>query len=199
MKLIPENLSGKRVILASKSPRRRELLSLICKDFEIMPADIDESVPCEIDRKDAAEYTAKRKCGAICSDDNCKDAVVIACDTIVLADNEILGKPKDYNDGASMLRKLSGKEHSVISGVAVSYKGKMTSFSQKSKVRFYQLSDEEIYDYLDSGEPFDKAGGYGIQGLGSLLVESFEGDFFNIVGLPVARLRKELAGLLGEE
>lgn len=199
MKLIPENLVGRRVILASKSPRRKELLSLICKDFEIMPADIDESVPCEIDRKDAAEYTAKRKCLAISEKKEYSDTVVIACDTIVLVDDEILGKPKDYEDGFSMLRKLSGKEHSVISGVAISFKGEMMYFSQTSRVRFFDLTDEEIGDYLDSGEPFDKAGGYGIQGIGSLLVEGFEGDFFNIVGLPIARLRKELARLLEEE
>lgn len=193
MKLIPDILKEKKVILASKSPRRKELLSLICKDFEIMPADIDESVPSEIEREYAAEYIAKRKCEAIC-----ENGIVIACDTIVLVGEEILGKPKSYEDGFSMLNKLSGKEHSVISGVAISYGGKMISFSQKSKVRFFELSDEEICDYLDSGEPFDKAGGYGIQGLGALLVESFDGDFFNIVGLPVARLRKELVRLLQE-
>lgn len=198
MKLIPENLNGVRVILASKSPRRKELLSLICKDFDIMPADIDESVPCDIEKEYAAEYTAVRKCRAISGDTAFFDALVIACDTIVLAGEEILGKPADYDDGFSMLRKLSGIEHSVISGVAISYRGKEVSFSQKSKVRFFELSDEEIGDYLDSGEPFDKAGAYGIQGLGSLLVEGFEGDFFNIVGLPVARLRKELAALIAE-
>lgn len=191
MKIKPEELRDKRIILASKSPRRKELLSLICDSFEIMPADIDETVPCEIGTACAAEYTAKRKAEAIAA-----DGVVIACDTVVIIDGEILGKPTDRQNGFDMLKKLSGREHSVVSGVALRYKNVFSGFSQESKVKFLPLSDEEINDYLDSGEPFDKAGGYGIQGIGGVLIDSFEGDFFNIVGLPVARLRKELVALI---
>ncbi len=193
MKIKPQVLADKRIILASKSPRRKELLSLICDSFEIMPADIDETVPDGISTACSAEYTAKRKADAIE-----EDGVIIACDTVVIIDGEILGKPSDRQNGFDMLRKLSGREHSVISGVALRYKNASLSFSQESKVKFLPLSDEEINDYLDSGEPFDKAGGYGIQGIGGVLIESFEGDFFNIVGLPVARLRKELCTLIAQ-
>lgn len=184
---------GKRVILASKSPRRKELLSLICDSFEVMPADIDESVPQGVSADDAAEYISTKKAFAIDSED-----VIIACDTVVIVDGKILGKPSDRQNGFEMLSELSGKTHSVISGVCIRYKGESVSFSQKSLVTFYELTGEEIDDYLDSGEPFDKAGGYGIQGLGSLLVKEFSGDFFNIVGLPVARLRHELSELLSK-
>lgn len=193
MKLKPEILNGKRVILASKSPRRKELLSLICDSFEVMPADIDESVPKNIPAEEAAEYISTQKAFAIDSED-----VIIACDTVVIVDGKILGKPSDRQNGFEMLSELSGKTHSVISGVCIRYKGESVSFSQKSLVTFYELTDEEINDYLDSGEPFDKAGGYGIQGLGSLLVKEFSGDFFNIVGLPVARLRRSLSELLSK-
>lgn len=193
MKLKPEILNGKRVILASKSPRRKELLSLICDSFEVMPADIDESVPQNVATEEAAEYISTQKAFAIDSED-----VIIACDTVVIVDGKILGKPSDRQNGFEMLSELSGKTHSVISGVCIRYKGESVSFSQKSLVTFYELTDEEINDYLDSGEPFDKAGGYGIQGLGSLLVKEFSGDFFNIVGLPVARLRRSLSELLSK-
>lgn len=193
MKLKPEILNGKRVILASKSPRRKELLSLICDSFEVMPADIDESVPQNVAAEEAAEYISTQKAFAIDSED-----VIIACDTVVIVDGKILGKPSDRQNGFEMLSELSGKTHSVISGVCIRYKGESVSFSQKSLVTFYELTDEEINDYLDSGEPFDKAGGYGIQGLGSLLVKEFSGDFFNIVGLPVARLRRSLSELLSK-
>lgn len=193
MKLKPEILNGKRVILASKSPRRKELLSLICDSFEIIPADIDESVPQNVAAEEAAEYISTKKAFAIDSED-----VIIACDTVVIVDGKILGKPSDRQNGFEMLSELSGKTHSVISGVCIRYKGESVSFSQKSLVTFYELTDEEINDYLDSGEPFDKAGGYGIQGLGSLLVKEFSGDFFNIVGLPVARLRRSLSELLSK-
>lgn len=193
MKLKPEIINGKRVILASKSPRRKELLSLICDSFEVMPADIDESVPQNVAAEEAAEYISTQKAFAIDSED-----VIIACDTVVIVDGKILGKPSDRQNGFEMLSELSGKTHSVISGVCIRYKGESVSFSQKSLVTFYELTDEEINDYLDSGEPFDKAGGYGIQGLGSLLVKEFSGDFFNIVGLPVARLRRSLSELLSK-
>ncbi len=193
MKLKPEILKEKRIILASKSPRRKELMSLICDSFEIMPADIDESVPDGVTADESAEFIAVKKAFAIDSED-----VIIACDTVVIIDDMILGKPKDRADGFKMLSMLSGKTHSVISGVCIRYKGKSLSFSQKSLVSFYDLSADEINDYLDSGEPFDKAGGYGIQGLGSLLVREFQGDFFNIVGLPIARLRRCLTALISE-
>ena len=121
---------------------------------------------------------------------------MIACDTVVIADGEILGKPADRADALRMLKMLSGKTHEVISGVALKYKGVERSFSQRTSVTFYEMSDSEINDYLDSGEPFDKAGAYGIQGLGGAFVERINGDFFNVVGLPVARLKKEIEKLV---
>lgn len=181
-----------KVVLASQSPRRKELLCMICKDFEVMPADIDETLPEGVSAEEAAEYTAKRKAAAT----ECCDALVIACDTIVVAGDEILGKPADRQDGKRMLELLSGRTHKVISGVAIRYKNKERSFSQTTEVTFYEMSEEDINDYLDSGEPFDKAGAYGIQGLGGVYVEGIRGDFFNVVGLPVARLKRELIAML---
>ena len=182
---------GIKIVLASQSPRRRELLRLLCNDFEVSPADIDESIPQGMAADKAAEYTAKRKAAAVSS-----DGLVIACDTVVIADGEILGKPADRADALRMLKMLSGKTHEVISGVALKYKGVERSFSQRTSVTFYEMSDSEINDYLDSGEPFDKAGAYGIQGLGGTFVERINGDFFNVVGLPVARLKKEIEKLV---
>ena len=187
MKIKPEILEGKRIILASKSPRRNELLKLICSSFEVIPANTDETVPDGVEPDEAAEYTAVGKAKAIN-----EDGIIIACDTIVIVDGEILGKPKDRQSAFEMLRKLSGKTHMVISGVALKCGERSLSFSDKTFVSFYNMSDSEIEDYLDSGEPFDKAGAYGIQGLGGVFVKEIQGDYFNVVGLPVAKLRKML-------
>lgn len=190
-----EKFDGVRVVLASQSPRRKELLRMICPSFEVRPADIDETLPEGIKAQEAAEYTAKRKAAAC----QCGDALIIACDTVVIVGGEILGKPSDREDAFRMLRLLSGKTHEVISGVAIEYKGVRRSFSQTTLVTFYDMSDDEINAYLDSGEPFDKAGAYGIQGLGGVFVKGIEGDYFNVVGLPVARLRRELITMLKNE
>ncbi|MGN1411021.1 MAG: Maf family protein [Oscillospiraceae bacterium] len=182
------------IILASNSPRRKELLKLLYDDFSIIPANIDETVPNGIPLEKSAEYIAIQKTIAISK--NHQDSLVIGCDTMVIIDDTILGKPKDKSNCFDMLKQLSGKIHSVITGVCVILGDKKVTFSEETKVKFYNLSDEEIWKYIATGEPFDKAGGYGIQGYGSLLVEKINGDYFNIVGLPISRLNQTLKNFL---
>lgn len=183
----------KKIILASASPRRKELLETAGISFEICVADVDESIPEGTPPDEAAKLTASKKAAAVSAIH--PDAVVIGADTIVVADGKILGKPKDRADAENMLRMLSGKEHLVITGVCLSEGGNRTVFEKISKVKFYELSDAEIKAYVATGEPMDKAGAYGIQGKGCVLVEGIEGDYFNIVGLPVAATVKELKKL----
>ncbi|HWJ12845.1 MAG TPA: Maf family protein [Gemmatimonadaceae bacterium] len=182
-----------RVILASASPRRRELLRLIGVDHEVRPADIDESyLPGE--RPDAhAERLARGKAEAIASVAGA-DAVTIGSDTIVVVDGDVLGKPRDREHAGQMLRRLSGRSHVVMTGVAVSWCGKTLSGVEQVDVTFRALSDDEIERYIDTGEPMDKAGAYGIQGFGATIVERVDGDYFAVMGLALNRL----AGLLRE-
>lgn len=174
----------RKIILASASPRRRELLTTADVEFEVVVSDADETVPEGTAPKEAAMMTAEKKALAVCG--ICPDSVVIGADTIVVAENRILGKPKDEADAVAMLRFLSGKEHEVITGVCITDGNRTERFAQVSNVRFYELTDEEIAAYVATKEPMDKAGSYGIQGRGCVLVESIRGDYFNIVGLPVA-------------
>lgn len=183
-----------KVILASASPRRQELLKRLYSDFTVFPADIDETLPDDISAEFAPIYLAGEKAEAI--RDQFPNDLVITADTVVVLDDEILGKPTDRNDAAVTLRKLSGKTHKVITGCCLSYKGKQSSFSSESLVTFYPLTEEDIKEYVASEEPMGKAGSYGIQGLGSLLVEKIDGDFYNIVGLPIAKLKREITELL---
>ena len=184
----------KKIILASASPRRRELLSTAGFEFEVCAADVDESVPSGTAPADAAEMTASKK--ALEAAKSHPDDIVIGADTIVVADGKILGKPHGKENAAEMLTMLSGKEHKVITGVCIVCNGKTETFYKESRVRFYPLSAKEISDYVATGEPMDKAGAYGIQGKGCTLVESIEGDYFNIVGLPVAAVARILKKLL---
>lgn len=176
------------LILASKSPRRKELLSLITEDFVVKTSDVDESLPNNIEPAKAVEYLSRLKAKPF---DNGTDTV-IGADTVVAVDGIILGKPKDRDDAYNMLKLLSGKYHSVFTGVTVISPQKTITFSVETKVKFFELTDTEINAYIDTSEPFDKAGGYGIQGKGSLFVERIEGDYFNVVGLPVSALNKAL-------
>jgi septum formation protein len=178
------------IILASASPRRLELMRLISERFEVIPADVEEILPDDIGALDAAEYLAVLKAQSVAADNPTK--LVVGCDTAVIVDDEVLGKPKDKDDAFSMLRKLSGREHSVITGCALCYGGRTVSFSEETKVIFYELTDKEILDYIATGECNDKAGSYGIQGRGALLVKSIVGDYFNVVGMPVSRLSREI-------
>lgn len=179
-----------KIILASASPRRRELMALITPDFEIISADVEEILPEDIYPEEASEYLAELKCRHISK--SYPDRTVIGCDTTVLVDGTVLGKPRDGADAYDMLKKLSGKTHLVITGVCICRGERLRKFSQISEVEFYELTDDEINEYISTSEPFDKAGSYGIQGFGGLLVKSIRGDYNNIVGLPAARLKREL-------
>ena len=179
-----------KIVLASASPRRQELLKYIVPDFDIIPADIDETIPDGIPADSSAEYLAVKKAEHISAQH--PDSLVIGSDTVVIIDGEVLGKPEDKSDAERMLRKLSGQVHTVVTGVCLSMNGRSKSFSKATKVKFYPLSDKEILDYIATEEPMDKAGAYGIQGFGSVLIEGIEGDFFNVMGLPVSSLKRKM-------
>ncbi len=177
-------------ILASASPRRKELLAKLGIPFEVIVSDCDETLPPDTPADRAAELLARRKAEAVAAEH--PDAVVIGADTTVVLGSAILGKPHDRADCVRMLTALSGQTHRVITGTAFVAGGKTRSFSEVTEVTFFGLSPAEIAAYADSGEPYDKAGGYGIQGQGGLLIEGIRGDYYNVVGLPVARLLREL-------
>ncbi len=182
------------VILASASPRRRELLQYIFSDFEIKASSVEEIVPSDISSKKYPEYLSKLKAEDIAKEHF--DALVIGADTIVLLGEKILGKPKDKEDSREMLSSLSGNIHKVITGCTLVYKGKSLTFSVTTDVEFYNLTDDEIEEYISSDEPYDKAGGYGIQSKGALLVKKIDGDYFNVVGFPIAELKRKIAEIL---
>ena len=168
-----------RVILASASPRRRELLTLVGIAHEVLPANIDESyLPGEVPRQHA-ERLARGKAAAI----EVPKALTVGSDTIVVVDGDVLGKPRDRAHAAEMLRRLSGRSHVVITGVAVRWRGETVSGVEEVGVTFRALSDDEIERYIDTGEPMDKAGAYGIQGYGATIVERVDGDYFAVMGL----------------
>ena len=183
-----------KVILASKSPRRQELLKTIYDEFEVMESGVDENYPEDMEFEDIPAYLAVRKAMAVAK--GREDSLVIASDTCVFLDGKSIGKPENEEEARKFLGLLSGRTHTVITGCCAAYKGRQVSFSDKALVRFYRLSDQEIDDYVASGEAYDKAGGYGIQGKGKLLVHSIEGDYYNVVGLPVARLKRVLDAFL---
>lgn len=174
------------IILASASPRRQELLRLITDNFECIPADVEEIVPDGIDILKRAEYLAEIKCKAVAKAH--RESIVIGSDTVVIADDTMLGKPKSVEDAFEMLRLLQGREHIVVTGCCICKGEKTVSFSDKTAVEFYPLTDGEILEYIKTNEPFDKAGAYGIQGKGALLVKGIRGDYYNVMGLPVALL-----------
>ena len=171
-----------RYILASKSPRRRELLGEIINDFEIVTKEVDESLPSEIHPRDGVEILAIRK-GAAVAENLTPDCLIISSDTLVEIGGVALGKPNDKADAFNMLRLLSGKAHNVHTGVAIHYRGKVFSGVATTAVYFREMSDKEICDYIDSGDPMDKAGSYGIQSGGGKFVDHIEGDYDTVVGL----------------
>lgn len=180
----------KRIILASQSPRRQELIANIISDFTVVVSKAEETLPEGIAPEDAPAYLAELKAQAVAADH--PDDIVIGADTVVILDGEVLGKPRDRDDAVRMLRALSGKTHTVVTGCAIVKDSQTVSFCDVTRVEFYPLDDREIMEYIATGEPFDKAGAYGIQGRGCVLVKRIEGDFFNVMGLPVARLKREL-------
>ncbi|MBQ2696304.1 MAG: septum formation inhibitor Maf [Clostridia bacterium] len=180
------------IILASGSPRRRELLEQIGLPHTVVPSQAEEDLqglePCLL-----VQSLSLLKAADVAKEQG-KDALVIGADTVVVFEDEILTKPKDPEDAKAMLRRLSGKSHSVLTGVTVLRRrdGKSVSVTEETTVYFKELSEQEIESYVKTKEPLDKAGGYGIQGLGGLFVEKIDGDYYNVVGLPLARLGKLL-------
>ena len=179
----------KKVVLASQSPRRQELIKLIFDSVEILPADCDETLPEGIGAREAVEYLSKIKNDAS-SELTEKENLIISADTVVAVDDEILGKPVDKEDARRMISLLSGKVHQVYTGVTLSLNGKEKTFSEKTNVEFFDLTENEIEEYISSKEPYDKAGAYGIQGLASRFIKKIDGCYFNVVGLPVNLLNK---------
>lgn len=192
------------VILASQSPRRRELFSLISPDFSIKVSHAEETLtlPLFDSPEEEPEFLAKAKAMEIAASH--PGTLVIGADTIVLCPDEtgrlaVLGKPKDKEDAKAMLRLLSGKRHYVVTGCCLAYDQKMTSFRVKTAVDFFPLTEDEIDQYAATGEPMDKAGAYAIQGQGSLLIKGIEGDYYTVVGLPVSRLTREIHSFLASQ
>ncbi|HEZ7987467.1 MAG TPA: Maf family protein [Ruminococcus sp.] len=178
------------IILASGSPRRKELLTLITDEFQIVKSDAEENIPDNIDVFKASEFLAGLKASDVSEKYPC--SIVIGCDTTVIIDGTILGKPANKEQCKEYLKMLSNRTHQVVTGCCLKFGEKKTIFSEVTDVTFRKLDENEIDEYIATGEPFDKAGGYGIQGKGSLLVEKINGDYFNVVGLPVSRLNIEI-------
>ena len=175
-----------RVVLASSSPRRRQLLELIGIPHEVRAANIDETMRAREVPRRHAERLAREKATKIATRD--PDLITIGADTVVVINRKVLGKPRDEAEAIHMLSQLSGREHTVITAVAVARGKKLRSAIEEVKVRFRRLHEDEIKAYVATGEPMDKAGAYGIQGYGATIVECIEGDYFAVMGLPLARL-----------
>lgn len=180
-----------RIILASNSPRRKELLTQVGVMFEIIPSKFEEKIA-PLQPSKLVEHFAYMK-GSDVAKSITGEALVIGSDTVVYLD-EVMGKPRHQEDAFNMLRKLSGKQHQVLSGLSIinTATGEVLTGHECTKVKMKELSDADITAYINTGEPMDKAGAYAIQGMGSLFVEGIEGDYFNVVGLPLFRLGKML-------
>ncbi len=179
------------LILASGSPRRKELLARTGRTFRVVVSDADESTAVDVPPADVAIDNARAKALAVAVDAP-SGATVIGADTIVVLDGRIFGKPVDEADAARMLGELSGRTHQVITGVCLVRNGRCETFAETTDVCFRSLSDAEIASYVATGEPLDKAGAYGIQGAAGAFVDHIEGDYDNVVGLPVTRLERAL-------
>lgn len=183
-----------KYILASKSPRRKQLLHRLLKKFIVESADIDESYPSNIKFSQIPISIAQKKAITIQKRHE-QDCCIISADTIVVLNNQVLGKPQSHNEAVQMLKMLSNQTHRVITGVCI-LKGKTKkTFYSTTSVTFYDLSEEEIKNYVATNSPFDKAGGYGIQDEGALFVKKINGDFYNVMGLPIAKLSRILKQL----
>ena len=182
-----------KIILASGSPRRQELLQRMgISDFEIRKPDIDETYPAGLNPTQTVEFIARKKCDAVAAQCN-PSSIVSAADTMVFVDGERLGKPADEADALRMLMQLQGRKHLVCTGVSVKQSAVQYTESESTEVIFRPASPAELLQYIHTGEPMDKAGAYGVQGRGALLVEAIHGDFFNVMGLPMLRLSRILS------
>ena len=186
----------RKLILASASPSRKMLLEQAGLDFEVVVSGVDETVPPDYTPAQTVEALARRKGQAVQA--LRPEAPIIAADSVVSIDGLILGKPKDDEAAKATLRRLSGRTHELITGVCLLINGRMDLFHQVTRVTFYPLTEEEIAEYVDLGESRGRAGAYGIEGIGVVLVQSIQGDYPNIVGLPVAETIRRLHKLLGD-
>jgi len=184
-----------QLILASQSPRRKELMGLFHIPFDIRVADIDETMDCTLSPYDEVARVSRLKAEATPHGEN---DVVVAADTIVVCDGKVLGKPKNEADALSMLRLLSGKDHQVMTGLTVLRGNSATVCTEVTDIHFRDLTDSEILAYIRTGDPMDKAGSYGIQGGAALFVERINGDYYNVMGLPVCRLGQILKSIAPE-
>ncbi len=188
-----------QVILASQSPRRRELMEKITPGFAVQVSAADESLPSGTPPEEAVRQLALRKARAVLAQQQAPaGCVVIGADTVVAIDGQTLGKPHSREECLAMLERLSGREHVVYTGVALLQGERERLFREAARVEFWPLTPEEMRWYADTPEPYDKAGGYGIQGLGSVLVKGIAGDYFTVMGLPVSRLWRELRAFAPE-
>ena len=181
------------LILASGSPRRKELLEMVGRPYQCEPSEADETVPEGMEPQDIPEFLAVKKAKAVLAKH--PEDMVLGADTIVELDGQVLGKPGTKEEAAQMLRMLSGETHMVYTGVAILSAGQEAHFTTVTKVEFYPLSEEEIQEYIATGEPMDKAGAYGIQGKGALLVKRIHGDFYTVMGLPIGEVERHLRRL----
>lgn len=180
-----------KIILASKSPRRKQLLEQAEIPFEVITADTDESFPSGIPVEDVPVFIAKQKAIAIAKIH--PKETILAADTIVTIDSEVIGKPRSRDEAFAILRRLSGRTHHVITGVAILREGQVELFNETTEVSFYPLSDEQITFYIDNFQPYDKAGAYAIQEwIGLIGIEKINGDFYNVMGLPVSLVVRTL-------
>lgn len=180
-----------RIVLASASPRRKELIKYICEDIVIRVADCDETVPVGMGARETAEYLSHIKNEAVreMSEEN---ELVVSADTVVAVGDEILGKPTGKEDARRMMQILSGKTHCVYTGVTISKNKKYVTFSEKTEVTFYPMNEDEIEKYISDSDIYDKAGAYGIQSGAAVFIKGINGDYYNVVGLPVSRLKREI-------
>lgn len=176
------------LILASASPRRTELLQQIGIPHEVVPANVVEEAPYPMSPREYVRHLSQKKARAITA-----DGVILAADTVVAIDDMILEKPADISEARAMLARLSGRAHEVVTGVTICFGEKEETFDVTTQVRFGALPNEWIEGYIATTEPYDKAGGYGIQAMGGLFVEAIEGDYYNVVGLPIHEITKRLA------
>ena len=191
--MLPENIRKYKIILASNSPRRQQLLHEMGISFQVRVKPVDEVFPTELSKEAVAIFLCELKAKAFLADEFEADELLITADTIVCLGDEILNKPNDREHAIEMLTKLSGRKHEVITGVCLRSKEKMTSFAVSTQVYFRELSKDEIMYYVDVFQPFDKAGSYGIQEwIGFVGITKIEGSYFNVVGFPTEKIFEAL-------
>lgn len=184
------------LILGSKSPRRKEILEKAGFSFTTEAKDTEESYPAELPLKEVAAFLAEKKAKAFLADDKYINKIILTADTTVLVEDELLEKPQDAIEAFAMLKKLSGKKHSVVSGFCLLHKGEIIKFSDETIVHFSAMEDEVIHRYIQNHQPFDKAGAYGIQeGIGLTHIDKLEGSYFTVMGLPIHLVYKALRAL----